>query len=159
MSRRGRFLVIIVASGLLALALGANLYPRRAATFAAETDRSAYQSGEPVGIWVLLKAGGNAPTTVLWDGCEVSFTVADEGRKVIGPSPFTLACWGLSGKAPIVLQPGQDLGAHFTWNQDTTSGSPVAPGHAYEIRPIMTSDFVQSNDISLGTVSAWISIG
>ena len=159
MSRRARFLVIIVASGLLALAVGMSLYLRRAATFAAETDRSSYHPGEPVGIWVLLKAGGNTPTTVLWDGCEVSFTVADEGREVIGPSPFTLACWGLSGKAPIVLQPGQDIGAHFTWNQETTSGSPVAPGHAYEIRPIMTSDFVQSNDSSLSTVSAWISIG
>src|SRR5207245_8999512 len=128
MSRRGRFLVIIVASGLLALALGANFYPRRAATFAAETDRSAYQSGEPVGIWVLLKVGGNTPTTVLWDGCEVSFTVADEGREVIGPSPFTLACWSVTGKAPIVLQHEQDIGPPFRCNHETTSGSAVAPG-------------------------------
>ena len=65
MSRRARFLVIIVASGLLALAVGMSLYLRRAATFAAETDRSAYHPGEPVGIWVLWKAGGNTPTTVL----------------------------------------------------------------------------------------------
>src|SRR5437879_12193595 len=113
MSRRGRFLVIIVASGLLALALGANLYPRRAATFAAETDRSAYQSGEPAGIWVLLKVGGNTPTTVLWDGCEVSFTVPDEGRKVIGPRLIPLECWGLSGKAPPVMQAGHALGRQF----------------------------------------------
>src|SRR5207245_6166077 len=126
MSRSGRFLVIIVASGLLALALGANFYPRRAATLAAETDRSAYQSGEPVGIWVLLKAGGNTPTTVLWDGCEVSFTVADEVRKVIGPSPFTLGCWGRSGKAQIVLQPAQVLGAEFTGKQDAKCANQVA---------------------------------
>ena len=65
MSRRARFLLIIVASGLLALAVGMSLYLRRSATFAAETDGSAYHPGEPVGIWVLWKAGGNTPTTVL----------------------------------------------------------------------------------------------
>src|SRR2546422_11632302 len=53
--------------------------------------------------------------------------MADEGRLVIGPSPFTLACWGLSVKAPIVLQPGQNIGAHFTWNQETTPGVRLRP--------------------------------
>lgn len=127
------FLAILVAGGLVALALLTSFYPRTAIFLIVETERRHYEVGEIVNITATLLLGGNVPVTFITSPCpKVDFAVDRLGGDRVFDS-YPDAC--PAGIVFLTLQPGERWSEHWTWNQVNYSEEQVPSGE-YEILPL-----------------------
>jgi len=103
------------------------------------TDKTTYETGELIQIYVLLLNNGPADVTLRFaSACQVGFIVDDtDGNSVFNQSLPAADCFSPFNNSTnyVTVQSGQTFSFAFVWNQNSISGSLVPNSRSYMIKP------------------------
>jgi len=108
-----------------------------------KTDRSVYNSGEPVGIALSARNAGDAPGTLTFPSCLGHFEVENASGNIVYDNRFAPGnptCSVLPVVREEQVATGESLDLAFTWNQRDYAGNLVPVNQTYRIRGIFDSD-------------------